>query len=78
MSGKQIMEYTETFNKFKSLFNSENNEIQIPDSEIKIHNTGFRSDLPLNEFMNEKDKLISENRSFSYPVFAPRRQKATR
>lgn len=70
------MEYTETFNKFKSLFNSENNEIQIPDSKIKIYNTGFRSDLPLNEFMNEKDKLISENRSFSYPVFAPKRSES--
>ena len=67
------MEYTETFNKFKSLFNSENNEIEIPDSKVKIYNTGFRSDLPLNEFMNNNDKLISENRSFSYPVFAPRR-----
>ena len=40
------MEYTETFNKFKSLFNSENNEIEIPDSKVKIYNTGFRSDLP--------------------------------
>ena len=67
------MEYTETFNKFKSLFNSEYNEIEIPDSRVKIYNTGFRSDLPLNEFMNNNDKLISENRAFSYPVFAPRR-----
>jgi hypothetical protein len=67
------MEYTETFNKFKSLFNYENNEIEIPDSKVKIYNTGFRSDLPLNEFMNNNDKLISENRSFSYPVFAPPR-----
>ena len=40
------MEYTETFNKFKSLFNSEKNEIQIPDSKIKIYNIGFSSDLP--------------------------------
>jgi len=65
------MEYSETFNKFKSLFNSEKNEIEIPDSKIRIYNTGFRSDLPLNEFINNNDKLISENRSFSYPVFAP-------
>ncbi len=67
------MEYTETFNKFKSLFNSENNLIEIPDSKVKIYNTGFRSDLPSNDFMNNNDKLIPENRSFSYPVFAPRR-----
>jgi hypothetical protein len=67
------MEYSEAFNKFKSLYNSEKNEIQIPDSEIKIFNTGFRSDLPLNEFMNENDKLIPENNSFLYPVFTPGR-----
>jgi hypothetical protein len=70
------MEYTETFNKFKSLYNPEKNEIQIPDTEIKIYNTGFRSDLPLNEFTNESDKLIHENRSFLYPVFAPRRRES--
>jgi hypothetical protein len=67
------MEYTETFNYLKSLYNPEMNEIQIPDTEIKICNTGFRSDLPLNEFINESDKHIHENRSFVYPVFSPRR-----
>jgi hypothetical protein len=72
------MEYTETFNNFKQLFNSENNEIKIPDSKIKIYNIGFRSDIPLNEFLNENDKLISENRSFSYPVFAPRRSESSK
>lgn len=65
------MKYTQTYNKFKSLYNSEDIEIQIPDSKIKIYNTGFRSDLPLNEFMNENDKQIPENSSFSYPVFVP-------
>jgi hypothetical protein len=65
------MEYTRTYNKFKTLFNSGVDEIPIPGSEIKICNTGFRSDLPSKEFMNESDKLISENRSFTYPVFAP-------
>ena len=72
------MEYTQTFNKFKSLFSSEENEIQIPDSEIKIFNIGFRSDLPKNEFMNGTDKLISENRIFSYPVFSPRSKESDR
>ena len=65
------MEYTKTYNNLKSLYNPENNEIPIPDSKIKIYNTGFRSELPLNEFMNDKDKLIPENRTFSYPVFSP-------
>jgi hypothetical protein len=72
------MEYTETYNKFKPLFNPENNEIQIPDSKIRIHNIGFRSDLPLIEFINENDKLIAENRTFSYPVFAPRRSESNK
>jgi hypothetical protein len=64
------MEYTQTFNKLKSLFTPESHKISIPDSDIKIHNIGFRSDLET-DFMNEKDKLISENCSFSYPVFSP-------
>jgi hypothetical protein len=72
------MEYTDTFNKFKSLFTSGKNEIQIPDSEIKIYNVGFRSDIHLNEFMNDNDKLIQENSSFSYPVFAPRNPESDR
>jgi hypothetical protein len=67
------MEYTDTFNRFKALFSSEHKEIHIPDSEIKIYNIGFRSDPPNHEFMNEKDKLISENRTFSYPLFVPRK-----
>jgi hypothetical protein len=70
------MEYTKSYYKFRSFYNSEENEIQIPDSKIKIYNTGFRSDLPLNEFMNENDRLISENSSFSYPVFAPRKSES--
>ena len=65
------MEYTERFDRMKSIFNSEKEEIHIPDSEMMIFNTFFCSDLPLNEFINEKDKLIPENQSFSYPVFTP-------
>lgn len=66
------MEYTKTYNRFKILFNSVDDEIQIHDSKIKIYNISFRSELPLIEFMNVEDKEITENRSFSYPVFAPR------
>lgn len=65
------MEYTKTFNKFKSLLSSEEYEIKIPDSEIKMFNVGFGSEIPQDEFMNKSDKLIPENCSFSYPVFSP-------
>ncbi len=67
-----IMEYTKTFNELKSIFTIEKKEILIPGSDIKISNIGFLSDPPLNEFSNRNDTLISENHSFSYPVFIPR------
>jgi hypothetical protein len=66
------MEYTDRYNALKSILIPGESEIRIPDSGIKIRNTGFRSDLPLDGFMNENDLLIPENRSFSYPVFVPR------
>src|SRR5665647_2625249 len=65
------MEYTKTFNELKTIFKPENEKISIPDSDIRIHNIGFQSDIPLNEFSNINDTLITENRSFSYPVFTP-------
>jgi hypothetical protein len=65
------MEYTETFNKLKTLFSASQEEILIPDSDIKIDNIPFQSDVPLNGFLNKTDTFISENRSFLYPVFAP-------
>jgi hypothetical protein len=65
------MEYTKTFNDLKSLFSSDKKEIIIPDSDIRIYNIGFRSDVSLNGFIKEGDELIPENQSFSYPVFAP-------
>ncbi len=67
------MEYTKTFNELKSIFTTDNEEILIPDSDIKIYNVGFRSDVPLNGFSNKNDVLIPENHSFTYPVFTPRR-----
>jgi hypothetical protein len=66
------MEYTKTFNQLKTIFNITDEEISIPDSDIRIHNIGFRSDIPSNGFSNENDLQISENHSFRYPVFAPR------
>jgi Family of unknown function (DUF6051) len=74
--GSESMEYTKTFNELKSVFKTDSSNISIPDSNIKIHNIFFRSDAPLNEFSNIEDTLISENRSFSYPVFTPRNTKS--
>lgn len=68
---QNIMEYTQTFNKLKNIFNSEKEEIMIPESNVKIHNIGFRSDFPVDGFINKSDTLISENILFSYPVFTP-------
>jgi hypothetical protein len=65
------MEYTKSFNDLRSLFSSEKEEIIIPDSDIKIYNISFRSDISLDGFSKEGDELIPENQSFSYPVFAP-------
>jgi hypothetical protein len=66
------MAYTKTFNDLKKLFNASEEEIHIPDSDIKIYNIGFRSDPPINGFSNKTDTQITENRDFLYPVFAPR------
>ena len=65
------MEYTKTFNELKNLFSAEKESINIPGSEMKICNVGFRSDVSLNVFSSSSDKLIPENGSFSYPVFTP-------
>ena len=65
------MVYTKTYYELKSVFTNENRIISIPDSDIKIHNIYFRSDAPENEFSNKNDTLITENSSFSYPVFIP-------
>jgi len=70
------MEYTKTFNELKSVFTVENKKISIPGSDIEIHNIDFRSDAPLIEFSNINDRLIAENRTFSYPVFKPRNTKS--
>ena len=65
------MEYTKTYNELKSIFTSDKKNISIPDSDIEINNLDFISDMPFSEFSNQHDSLIVENKSFSYPVFAP-------
>jgi hypothetical protein len=65
------MEYTKTFKELKTLFSSDKTDIVIPGSGVKIHNIGFISDSMDKSFTSLPDSLISENRSFTYPVFAP-------
>ena len=65
------MEYTQKYNELKSLFSPEKDEISIPGSGIKIFNTPFQSDFQSDCFFNIADKQITENLSFTYPVFAP-------
>lgn len=65
------MEYTKTFSELKSIFSSDKETITIPDSGISIRNIRFRSDTPAEGLLNVHDTLITENRSFSYPVFVP-------
>jgi hypothetical protein len=66
-----MMEYTKKFNELKNIFNPDVKEILIPDSTIKIVNERFASDPVSIGFSSENDRLISENNSFSYPVFIP-------
>lgn len=70
------IEYTKTYNELKSQFTTEKKKISIQGSDIKIHNIDFRSDPPVIEFSNKTDTLITENHSFSYPVFSPRNLKS--
>jgi hypothetical protein len=70
------MEYTKTFNTLKNLFDPDKEEIVIPGSDITICNERFRSDFPVEGFLNVSDTLIDENRNFSYPVFRPGKPKS--
>jgi hypothetical protein len=70
------IEYTKTYNELKSQFTTEKRKISIQGSDIEIHNIGFRSDPPVIDFSNKTDTLITENHSFSYPVFSPRNIKS--
>ena len=65
------MEYTRTFNELKGIFSSENKKMSIAGSDVQIHNIEFRSDPLSKEFSNKNDSSITENRTFSYPVFSP-------
>jgi hypothetical protein len=65
------MEYTKDFNELKSVFNPEAPEIKIPGSSVRIVSEKFISDIDPKDFLKRDDSSISENISFSYPVFIP-------
>jgi hypothetical protein len=65
------MEYTKDFNELKSVFDPETPEIKIPGSSVRIISEKFISDIDPKDFLKRDDSSISENISFSYPVFIP-------
>jgi hypothetical protein len=65
------MEYTKEYNELKSVFNPGLREIRIPGSSVKIVNERFISDINSAEFLKTDDFSISENITFSYPIFVP-------
>jgi hypothetical protein len=67
------MNYTQSFNELKSIFNPEINNTQVAWSGVRIHNILFRSDPSTDIFVSSQDLMINENCSFSYPVFEPPR-----
>jgi hypothetical protein len=65
------MGYSQDYYSLKSIFNMDAVEISIPGSSVKIVNERFTSDINPAEFLRSDDFSISENISFSYPVFIP-------
>lgn len=65
------MGYTNEQGKLISLFSSDSEETIVPGAGIRIINTGFVSDVLSRDLFSGSDFSISENISFSYPVFVP-------
>jgi len=65
------MEYTKDFNELKSVFDPMAPEIKIPGSSVSIVSERFISDIDPEAFLKKDDSSITENISFSYPVFVP-------
>jgi hypothetical protein len=65
------MEYTKEFSELKSIYKSDVREILMPDTGMRIINLEFISGKNPEGLYNEEDLSISENKSFSYPVFIP-------
>jgi hypothetical protein len=66
-----MMEYSKSYPLLKSIFDPGTEEIVIPETKVRIHNLLFHSDFPADDFINIQDPLITENSTFSYPVFTP-------
>ena len=65
------MNYTGSYNELKSIYSHEKDVIELPGSKVRINNISFTSDFPADGFLNSEDPLITENNSFTYPVFTP-------
>ncbi len=72
------MSYTKEYNELKSVFNPGFKEIRIPGSSIRIINEDFTSDIDPENFLKKDDSAITENLTFSYPVFIPDDEKSNK
>ncbi len=72
------MGYTEEYERLKSVYDPDLEEMNIEGSRISIHNVGFTSVAAMEGFMNRSDFSIPENLTFSYPLFAPADRKSTK
>ena len=55
------MNYTDSYNCLKELFNAEKTHIKIPWSGIDIFNLNYQSRFPESEFINVEDKKIAKS-----------------
>lgn len=65
------MDYSKSYVVLKSLFDPGIEEIELPETKVRVHNLLFHSDFHAYDFLNNNDPLITENSTFSYPVFSP-------
>jgi len=71
LKSRKNMDYKRKHNELKKLFNDSSSKIRIPDSDILLYNIPFLSDPVSYDFINKNDTSITENLSFTYPVFSP-------
>ena len=65
------MVYTKKYVEFKSLYDPDACKIDIEGTGISIINSCFTSEICRKGFFNRSDASITENITFSYPVFVP-------
>ncbi|NMC37545.1 MAG: hypothetical protein GYA41_04395 [Bacteroidales bacterium] len=65
------MDYITKFKELKSLYDINLRDITIPGSGMAISNIEFISETNPEGLINHEDLSISENTSFTYPVFIP-------